>query len=243
MTFGDDPLLVPIKYDAHEFASSIAFYTRLTLSRKMAFRRGATNFDAYGVASFFSELRTAHKPNAKSKEPGRPSTARKVCLYIPIAQFSGGNGFVQRVHMDALRKLGYFTIVVGIPWFFENVHHFQTKSMLSLMDRYLGGEEFMNSVVFFPFIRDDTIARGFLDNGISYKHEIFTFAAKSMYFERVVMTNSLLAEVLERARIQTCASQITALLCRWLCASRIRALSRLCWRPTTFMPSRIAPDA
>jgi glycosyltransferase involved in cell wall biosynthesis len=198
------------------------FYLRMPEKRKDIFRRGTTQFEQYAVRNFFSSLEALHQSNALPRQAEQDEPRRRTALYVPIAQFNGGNGFVQRVHIDALRKLGYFVVVVASPWFFENQEWFRRHSFIGLMTKYLSDDPvFANTVVLFPRLRDDAVARGFIEKWTSQKWECMSHRVQATFFENVVLETSLLSVVLGALKFDVLLGNYT------FCVPFLQRLKRL----------------
>lgn len=212
VTFAADQIITAFAYTPEEFARSILYYVRMPEKRKDIFRRGTTSFEHFAVRNFFLSLQNLHTVATEGgsrtrKHTGKRQRAprRRICLYVPIAQFSGGNGFVQRAHIDALRSLGYFVVIVGAPWFFESPEYFKRNSQYKLMNRYLSDDESLRGcLVLFPKLRDDCLARGFLDKSVSPKWETMSHEAQASYYENVVTPGLLVSDVLKTFRFDVC---------------------------------------
>lgn len=184
-TFEGENVAAAEAFSAAELAKTLAGVLLHGRFSREGVLRQTDGLDRFSVDRFFSELlieQAQRHPSAGEPTP----EARPRCLYIGQAAFSGGNGFVQRCHLDALTKLGYDIVFLGVPWVLQGSRDYDDAKARCLSVLYDRAHDFRIIQTLFAEVVFDQDFQNFFDTAFHKKFEFFTNRTYDEIFDQSV---------------------------------------------------------
>ncbi len=194
VTFEGEHLYSAQSYGEEAFAEALARCVGDIQSGAFARRKPGQSLRVFGSDRFFTKLLEAQTPR---KINPRSVPKRRFCVYVCMAEYVGGLGFVQRAQAEALRKLGYTIIAIGIPWYTQRAEFFDGVKKTLLATHIKRPREFQDMIPLTVRVGDGAADRRFHDVfNYSELHEFFLHSVFTEFYAHVCGTTPLIDQVL-----------------------------------------------
>lgn len=201
-TFDGYNLLVPSEFSAGSFAEALLKQLKKAKFDRASLRATKSGLEYFAESGFLGRLFDLHEKNAEGFDQPPLKNYQGAVVYLAMGGDSGGSEFVQRGHLKALKDLDVLTIMIDIPWPFQDANSYNAWKKERVSRFFKSWDDFEFLPLFGSMLSGRIAESGFSNPQYMDKRENLAHSAQRSYMERFFGLNSTTKMALDRFNLK-----------------------------------------